>query len=136
MFLVYSETGFVQNMMHEPVDDSYVDRVRSFGFNVARVVDAWMADKTSADIWVDPATGEIALRPALQLHLSRTEIKADGKRLATITGLPRPCDVLIEGVLHTIADGRLDLVSDMPADYEIRIDQWPYLPWSATVSAR
>jgi hypothetical protein len=136
MFLVYSETGFVQNMMHEPVDDTYVERVRSFGFNVKRVPDAWMADKTAADIWVDPATEEEQVRPLLEIHLSRTAIKADGKRLATITGLPRPCTVLINGETHVIGDGRLDLVSDMPGDYEIRIDQWPYLPWSATVSAR
>jgi hypothetical protein len=81
------------------------------------------------------AADGVTERPALPVHLSRTEIKADGKRMATITGLPQPTTVVINDEAHVIADGRLDLVSDMPAEYRITIDRWPYLPWSATVIA-
>lgn len=69
--------------------------------------------------------------PALTVNV----IKADGKEVIPIGGLPNPCVVKVDEAEYLIKGGQLDFAVDAPGTYKISIDQWPYLPWSAEVIA-
>jgi len=79
--------------------------------------------------------GRLARRPVAPVVIDRTEIPADGEAAATITGLPEPCQVLVDGEPVTVEGGRLELTADMPAIYSIVLDQFPFMPWSAEIVA-
>jgi hypothetical protein len=85
-----------------------------------------------ADYVVD---GQLVPRPVADIQIDRTEILADDKDMAIVTGLPVPCVVLVDGEPVTVEDGRLEMTSDMPATYSIVFDQFPVMPWSAEVIA-
>lgn len=55
-------------------------------------------------------------------EFDKTNITADDLDTATLSGLPTPCDVAIDGVTETITDGVLEIISPMPATYLVEID--------------
>lgn len=78
--------------------------------------------------------GELVERP--QLVFDKTEIIADGQDSATLTNLPDPCTVLVDGDAHEITGGRIEMVTTMPGVYVIEIeDPFPYQPFRAEVTA-
>ncbi|MCX5570627.1 hypothetical protein [Kaistia nematophila] len=79
--------------------------------------------------------GELAARPVAPITINRTEIPADKLSKVKIAGLPDPCVVLVDGEPVTVAGGLLELTADMPATYSIVFDQFPYMPWSAEITA-
>jgi len=80
--------------------------------------------------------GELAARPVAPITINRTEIPADKRSKVKIGGLPDPCVVLVDGKPVTVEGGRLELTADMPATYSIVLDQFPFMPWSAEITAR
>jgi hypothetical protein len=79
--------------------------------------------------------GELALRPALAASVSTAEIRADGKDKAVISGLPKPCTVMVDGQPVERKGGTLTLTADVAATYRVAVDQWPYLPWLVEIVA-
>jgi len=79
--------------------------------------------------------GELVARPAADIRITKTEFPANRRARATITGLPDPCTLLIDGEPITVKGGRLELTADMPATYSIVFDSFPYLPWFAEITA-
>ncbi|WP_342234660.1 hypothetical protein [Inquilinus sp. OTU3971] len=82
------------------------------------------------DDQADPETmciveGAVEARPSLP-EFDQTEIAADDTDVATISGLPDPCTVIVDGVAHAIEGGSLALSSPMPATYVVEIKHWPY----------
>lgn len=78
--------------------------------------------------------GEIVERPTLAFD--KTTILADGEDKATLTGLPDPCTVLVDGTPYEVTGGTLQVTSDMPATYEIEIeDPFPAQYFKATIHA-
>lgn len=78
--------------------------------------------------------GKLMVRPVFDAP-DVIEIDADGVNTATIL-LPTPCDITIDGEPHTIMDGELVLQSDMEADYDVQLVQWPYIQKQIKVTAR
>lgn len=79
--------------------------------------------------------GDIALRPVADIQINRTEIPADKRSKIKITGLPDPCLVEIDGEPVAVAGGLLELTADMPATYWVVFDSFPFMPWSAEITA-
>ncbi|WP_336801487.1 hypothetical protein [Kaistia sp. MMO-174] len=79
--------------------------------------------------------GKLVARPVAPITINRTEIPADSRSKVKIAGLPDPCVVLVDGEPVTVEGGLLELTADMPATYSIVFDQFPYLPWSAEITA-
>lgn len=77
------------------------------------------------DHYVD-TSGEVpAIVDRPTLAFDKTEIVADGVDVAKLV-LPDPCNVEIDGVVHTIEGGLLELTATVPARYRVRVDQFPY----------
>lgn len=86
--------------------------------------------------WVDPATSSLLLREECPAVVDKTTIAADGTDSATITGLPDPVMVMIDGERHEVTGGVLELTADVPSTYRLAVDHWPYLPWVLEIVAQ
>ena len=67
--------------------------------------------------------GTLASRPALDLP---DEIEVEVGAEIELMGLPAPCMVVIDSDVHQIEDPDLTLDADMPAEYSILIEKFPY----------
>ena len=106
-----------------------LDDLRARGFSFVVVPDnASMATNYVVD-------GALVPRPTFPIVLDRMEISADGTDVAAIEGLPDPCTLLIDGEPVVVTGGRLELTADMPATYSMVFDQFPFMPWSAEITA-
>lgn len=133
-WIVHDADGRITQTVEGEVDETFPERVAALGGTAAQVPLQDIFDRRVHEIYF--RDGEVVRRPIIDAAPSKLQISADGVDTSVIDGLPRPCEVVVNGEAYTIDDGRLDLTSDMPADYEIRIDHWPFMPWSATVAAR
>jgi hypothetical protein len=79
--------------------------------------------------------GELVARPAADIRITKTELPANKRARATITGLPDPCTLSIDGEPIAVTGGRLELTADMPGTYSIVFDEFPFMPWSAEIAA-
>lgn len=76
------------------------------------------------------------LVPRPTLAFDKTTILADDQDKATLTGLPDPCTVLVDDTPYEVTGGTLEITSDMPATYEIEIeDPFPAQYFKATIHA-
>lgn len=78
--------------------------------------------------------GALVLRPTLG-GFDQTAIVADDVDVASITDLPDPCTVAVDGVEHEVTGGTLSISSPMPATYTVRIDCFPYLLFEEEIVA-
>lgn len=77
-------------------------------------------------LYLDTSTGRIGPRPSPTFD--RVRIPADGLTAATMTDLPRPCAVTINGQTYTVEDGQLELTFSTPGTYRVSVVQWPCVP--------
>ena len=75
----------------------------------------------------DPTTqyikdGQITDRPIQQTKLNGL----------TLTGLPAPCTIYINGTPYECESDTAELEFDQPTTYTIRVESWPYQDWSTT----
>ncbi|ESY35779.1 hypothetical protein NKK48_01625 [Mesorhizobium sp. C386A] len=77
--------------------------------------------------------GAITPRPVFDVP-DEIELIADGIDVKTFA-VPDPCEARLDGEPMTITGGRLDLSSDMPAEYTLELIQWPYIEKTVKVTA-
>lgn len=66
--------------------------------------------------------GQITNRPIQQTKLNGL----------TLTDLPVPCTILINGTPYECNSDTAELEFDQPTTYTIRVEAWPYQEWSTT----
>jgi hypothetical protein len=78
--------------------------------------------------------GELLDREPLGASWDKTEITANGIDEATLSGLPDPCTVRIDGEPHVIVGGQLELSATNPGSYLVQINEVAYLSeqWEIT----
>jgi len=92
--------------------------------------DPLSVDQLGSYVW----GGELLPRPELPAVVSATEAPADDTAACTISGLPDPVVVKIDGEPHTITGGVLELTSPVAATYRLEVTHWPYLDWSCDIN--
>ena len=65
----------------------------------------------------------------------KEEIVADGADLATLTGLPDPCDIIVDGIRHQITGGLLEFSADTPGAYPIQLMDYRFFEKEWTIVA-
>lgn len=70
------------------------------------------------------AGGEIRLRPTLALQLDKPVVAPN--EIATISGVPRGCEVVFDGESHAINDGVLEWSSAVVGSYELLFSFFPF----------
>lgn len=73
--------------------------------------------------------GSVVPRPVLAFD--KTSIAADDTDTATLTGLPDPCTVSIDGTEYEVTGGTLEITSALPAIYQIEITDEAAFPAQA-----
>ena len=66
--------------------------------------------------------GQITDRPIQQTKLNGL----------TLTGLPAPCTIFINGTPYECDSDTIELEFDQPTTYTITVESWPYQDWSTT----
>lgn len=83
--------------------------------------------------------GEPMARPAQPTVADKASVLANGEDAVTISSVPSGAMLSVSGPVtvspQPIADGTAELVFDVPGDYVVRVECFPYLPWQATIEA-
>lgn len=85
--------------------------------------------------YVNTAKRRVENRPKISATVSKSTIVADGADIASISGLPQPCTVTLEGQIYRVEDGTLSLTTDIPGSFLLTVQAWPYLDAEFTVEA-
>lgn len=125
----HDEDGRITQQQSGAITPDELENLRSRGLTFVVVPDSM---STEAAYIVD---GEPVARPVAPITINRTEIPADKRSKVKITGLPVPCVVQIDDQEVTVEDGLLELTAEMPATYWVVFDQFPFMPWSAEITA-
>lgn len=78
--------------------------------------------------------GGVAIARPTNPGFNKTEITADGSD-AAILSLGTPFAAVIDGAPHSIADGVLEITSELPATYRVRVEAFPFLDYVAEIVA-
>lgn len=78
------------------------------------------------------------VRPRQAMPITVEGIMRAGKSGVTFSGVPKPCQMTISvdgAQVHaeTIVDGQAYLEAPVPGIYQVRLDAFPWLPWTADV---
>jgi hypothetical protein len=127
--LYHDEDGRITQGQSGAISPDDLDDLRARGFLFVIAPD----DVSMVTNYV--VDGHIVPRPVADIQINRTEIPANSRSKIKITGLPDPCVVEIDGEPVTVAGGLLELTAGMPATYWVVFDQFPFMPWSAEITA-
>lgn len=129
-FVFYDSTGLITQMANA-YDSEDVDlQMETFGLPVVL-----MSEPLDDTRKYHVSEGELHLRSELNISMSKSTVLADGVDSVTLEGFPDPCQIIVEGVEHTLTGGTLILRADTPTTYQIECRHWPYLDWSTTIEA-
>lgn len=85
-----------------------------------------MACNAAPDMFGDYVVGgAVVQRPTLP-SFDKTSILANGSDTATLSGLPDPCTVLVNGQEYIVTGGTLELDAGYPGTYRVEIRHFPY----------
>lgn len=134
MIIEHQADGRIMHVM-ATVPEAYAAFLRSEGKRFIEVARIDVPIETLiADCFV--IEGMLAERPDMGVTIDRHEIAADDRDTCTITGLPAPCTIVIEGMEHTVEDGRLDFTADQPGTYAVTLRAWPFKDHELIITAR
>lgn len=100
-----------------------------------KLVGEWLDHTTQ---YVDPVTGEPSERPTWEPILDRSEVRAGGDEVATITGVPVGAFLTgfgVEGPV-TVDDGVVEFSAALPGVYTLAFDAFPHQHVEVVIYAR
>ncbi len=125
MPLIYFDpSGEARGIIHDPVPGGYAEMLAGQGSFSQAVPADFLTLPLDAHFW--DGSG-VAIRPAMPV-----EIEEDGA-MVNIVGLPPGATVSVDGNEVAPEGDRLELMLADPGAFAIKVECWPYLPWSATV---
>ena len=74
-------------------------------------------------------------RPPQNTRQSRRNIAADGVETITLSALPVPCRVDVDGERYDVEDGIFEWGTRRAGEYSLRVTAFPFLDWEGTVTA-
>lgn len=81
-------------------------------------------------------------RPNLQIRIDKTSIIAGGEDYLTLTGLPDPCQIIVdapdptvETTVTEVSGGGFEFEAATPGIYAIEIRRFPFLPFRIDIMA-
>lgn len=86
---------------------------------------AFVGSANDVTDYIDLAAQAVVKKPAIQPTVTGT----------TLTGLPVPCEVAVEGQTLITADGSIDLIFDIPGSYAVVLRAALYLDTALTVTS-
>lgn len=131
MIVEYDATGMITHIVNDPVPPGLVDLMRERGRTLIELIPDYSEDGAGAaevDLigdYVDVDTQEIKKRPVVEFPAEITLAIGDSYK---IENLPDPLSLVIDSRRYEITGGELELEGEMPAEYFIYVDSFPYYP--------
>ncbi|MBC2806645.1 hypothetical protein C3Y94_026185 [Rhizobium ruizarguesonis] len=127
MIIEHNSDGLITHLVFDPVPHDLFQVMDSNGITYLNFPPVQTEDGTKnveCDVSLDYIKdGQITRRPALQVPESVTLRVGE---TFVVTGLPDPINVVVDGQVNEITGGSLELDADMPAEYRLFFDKWPY----------
>lgn len=100
------------------------------------------SDPNTQYVQVLSETPTVVNRPNLQVSIDKTSIIADSADYLTLTGLPDPCEIIIdapdptvETTVIEVSGGGFEFEAATPGIYTIEVRRFPFLPFRIDVTA-
>jgi hypothetical protein len=132
MLLCQTPEGRIKNIIFDPIPPEMPDFYTEQGIAHVIVESDLDGGEIISEFYVD-GDGEVVERPEFDAP-DEIAIVADGTVQATVA-LPDPCAIKVDGEAKTIPGGKIEIASDMPAEYLLELVQWPYIPKKVKVVA-
>lgn len=71
---------------------------------------------------------QVAKKLALPVECSKFSLIADGVDEVQVTNIPNPGVVTVDGARFEVTDGAFEFSVDLPGEYEVVVEAFPYLP--------
>ena len=78
---------------------------------------------------------QVAKKLAIPVECSKINLAADGVDEVKITNIPNPGAVIVNGFRSEVVDGVFEFSVDLPGEYEVVVQAFPYLPAVFEVTA-
>jgi hypothetical protein len=121
-YLEYDADGRIVGRLD--IDDPMGNTLRWYREN-SRIVEH---EHVSHEEFYVNASDEVVERPTLAPAITA------GERSFTISGLPVPCVVAVDGVEYPVEDGSLEFETTYDGTHSLRISAWPYRVWNGSVT--
>lgn len=100
------------------------------------------SDADTQYVQVLSETPTIVDRPYLQISIDTTSIIAGGGDYLTLTGLPDPCQIIIDApdptvqtTITEVSGGGFEFEAATPGIYTIEVRRFPFLPFKIEITA-
>jgi hypothetical protein len=100
------------------------------------------SDPATQYIQVLDGIAEAVDKPELVVDIDKTEILADDEDFATLTGLPDPCEIIVDDPDPTVETtttqvfgGGFEFAAATPGVYTIEVRRFPFLPLKVEITA-
>lgn len=131
MLLCHTPEGRIENIIFDPIPSVMEEFYTQEGILHVMVESDLSGYEISTEFYIDE--GAVVERPEFDAP-EEIAIVADGTAHATLT-VPDPCAVKVDGEAKTIPGGKIEIASDIPAEYLLELVQWPYMPKKVKVVA-
>jgi hypothetical protein len=93
-------------------------------------------DLTVADLQnMVVVNGAVEQRKPFPQQFTKHSLVANMNDATTLRGLPKGTQVEIDGQLHIVNDGQIDIVVTTPGQHIVHIDPFPYHPFEVQINA-
>lgn len=130
--LEYDENGRIFHIIGEPSPPGTLERILNETGRAIQIETDFSSYELHNAAYV--SDGEVVMRPTFDCP-SEIEIVADNIDSFTIHGLPNPCTVYVDGEPTVNTEGELVIQSNMAAEYDLVLEQWPYVTKKVKVIA-
>ncbi|MBA8881740.1 hypothetical protein [Phyllobacterium myrsinacearum] len=162
MIVQHTDEGFITNIMFDPVPDEIVQAMTNKNIKFINIKGTplppeqllhpisgeMVVDELGEPIFQSPGLrdviidlshdyvfdGAITPRPIFEAP-DIIHIKADGVDMQVVENLPEGATLIVDGKIHMLEGTSLTISSDMPAQYDILIQKFPYLDRTIRVVA-
>lgn len=139
---IVSYSNFSINDDPEAIAANYSVRARMYGETGYDYIPVESLPETQYVAMID-GEPELADKPILHVQIDKTEILADGEDIATLTGLPNPCTIIVddddpltETSIVEVEGGGFTFSTEDPGPYSFEVrGRFPFLPWKTIVVA-
>jgi hypothetical protein len=139
LIVQYSE--FYCQEDEEFVQKNFDIRVQMFGADEHAYI-ATPADPAAHYVITLDEQAFLVDRPPLIVQTDKISLTADGIDSITLTGLPDPCDIIIdapdpdvETTVTEVTGGGFIFIADDPGIYTVEVVRWPFVPFKIEFTA-
>jgi hypothetical protein len=127
MIIEHTPEGLIRHIVFDPVPPELFEAMDANGVEYHNFPPIKTEEGTQ-NVECDPmldyiVDGQITRRPAMDVPAA---VELTVGETFTLAGLPDPIEVFLDDQVSELSGGTLELSADMPAEYRLILNKWPY----------